>query len=111
MCRNHSNPGDVRAAGHPPQHLTVGTIAYTCVLHRTQIVVYDEGAARPTGGCGAIAMLIGPDAPLPISAKRHTHVEHAYDFYKPNLESEYPAVDGHLSNQVRATRPLMAVPS
>ena len=64
------------------------------------IAVYDEGAARPTGGCGAIAMLIGPDAPLPVSAKRHTHAEHAYDFYKPNLESEYPAVDGHLSNQV-----------
>ena len=53
------------------------------------IAVYEKGPARPTGGCGAVAMLIGPDAPLPISAKRYTHAEHAYDFYKPNLESEY----------------------
>jgi hydroxymethylglutaryl-CoA synthase len=26
-------------------------------------------------------------------------MEHAYDFYKPNLHSEYPEVDGPLSNQ------------
>ena len=26
-------------------------------------------------------------------------MEHAYDFYKPNLESEYPVVDGKLSIQ------------
>lgn len=62
------------------------------------IAVYEAGPARPTGGCGAVAMLIGPDAPLPLSAKRHSHAEHIYDFYKPDLESEYPAVDGHLSN-------------
>merc|ERR1719515_556810 len=62
------------------------------------IAVYAPGAARPTGGCGAVAMLIGPDAPLPLSPKRHTHAEHIYDFYKPDLESEYAAVDGHLSN-------------
>jgi hydroxymethylglutaryl-CoA synthase len=24
-------------------------------------------------------------------------MEHAYDFYKPNLDSEYPVVDGHHS--------------
>ena len=24
-------------------------------------------------------------------------MEHAYDFYKPNMESEYPVVDGKLS--------------
>lgn len=28
------------------------------------IAVYEAGPARPTGGCGAVAMLIGPDAPL-----------------------------------------------
>jgi len=64
------------------------------------IAVYEKGPARPTGGCGAVAMLIGPDSPLPISAKRYTHAEHAYDFYKPNLESEYAMVDGHLSNMI-----------
>ena len=25
---------------------------------------------------------------------RATHMEDAYDFYKPNLQSEYPVVDG-----------------
>jgi len=28
---------------------------------------------------------------------RGTHVEHAYDFYKPDLLSEYPVVDGKLT--------------
>jgi hypothetical protein len=28
---------------------------------------------------------------------RATHMEDAYDFYKPDLHSEYPMVDGHLS--------------
>ncbi|XP_030680615.1 hydroxymethylglutaryl-CoA synthase, mitochondrial isoform X2 [Nomascus leucogenys] len=30
---------------------------------------------------------------------RGTHMENAYDFYKPNLASEYPIVDGKLSIQ------------
>jgi len=28
---------------------------------------------------------------------RSTHMQHAYDFYKPNMMSEYPTVDGKLS--------------
>lgn len=28
---------------------------------------------------------------------RATHMKHAYDFYKPDLKSEYPVVDGKLS--------------
>lgn len=28
------------------------------------IAVYATGAARPTGGAGAVAMLVGPHAPL-----------------------------------------------
>jgi len=62
------------------------------------IAVYAEGAARPTGGCGAVAMLIGPNAPIVFDrGLRGVHMEHAYDFYKPNLDSEYPVVDGKLS--------------
>lgn len=30
---------------------------------------------------------------------RAVHMEHAYDFYKPDLSSEYPVVDGKLSIQ------------
>ena len=92
------------------------------------IAVYASGNARPTGGVGAVAMLIGPNAPLIIergmtqqilttrsifavslcqlasctflsAGLRAVHMEHAYDFYKPDLSSEYPVVDGKLSIQ------------
>lgn len=64
------------------------------------IAVYEKGPARPTGGAGAVAMLVGPDAPLVIDrGLRATYMQHAYDFYKPDLTSEYPVVDGKLSIQ------------
>ncbi|PIA49713.1 hypothetical protein AQUCO_01300458v1 [Aquilegia coerulea] len=64
----------------------------------TDSAVYAEGPARPTGGAAAIAMLIGPNAPIAFESKfRGSHMSHAYDFYKPNLASEYPVVDGKLS--------------
>lgn len=64
------------------------------------IAIYAEGNARPTGGCGAVIMLVGPDAPLVIESKiRGSHVEHTWDFYKPRLDVEYPVVDGQLSIQ------------
>lgn len=28
------------------------------------VAVYSRGTARPTGGAGAVAMLLGPNAPL-----------------------------------------------
>ena len=62
------------------------------------IAVYASGPARCTGGAGAVAMLVGPYAPLVIeSGLRGSHMKHAYDFYKPDLTSEYPVVDGKLS--------------
>lgn len=62
------------------------------------IAVYEAGPARPTGGCGAVAALIGPDAPISLVPKtRTTHAVNVYDFYKPSMSSEYPAVDGKLS--------------
>ncbi|WVZ10579.1 hypothetical protein V8G54_015109 [Vigna mungo] len=64
----------------------------------TDSAVYAEGPARPTGGAAAIAMLVGPDAPISFESKyRGSHMSHVYDFYKPNLASEYPVVDGKLS--------------
>ncbi|XP_076975839.1 hydroxymethylglutaryl-CoA synthase, mitochondrial [Tamandua tetradactyla] len=64
------------------------------------IAVYESGTARPTGGAGAVAMLIGPKAPLALErGLRGTHMENVYDFYKPDLASEYPMVDGKLSIQ------------
>ena len=82
------------------------------------VAVYPPGPARPTGGAGAIAMLIGPNAPITFNKGIHTclishlilqfpslntflvrasHMAHVYDFYKPNLSSEYPTVDGKIS--------------
>ncbi|KAK2586161.1 hypothetical protein KPH14_001428 [Odynerus spinipes] len=62
--------------------------------------VYAPGNARPTGGAGAIAMIVGPDAPIIFDrGLRASCMQHAYDFYKPDLRSEYPYVDGKLSIQ------------
>eukprot|EP01018_Ginkgo_biloba_P040878 Gb_10410 [translate_table: standard] len=66
----------------------------------TDSAVYAEGSARPTGGAGAVAMLIGPNAPIAFESKlRGSHMAHAYDFYKPHLSTEYPVVDGMLSQK------------
>ena len=62
------------------------------------IALYAKGNARPTGGAGAVALLVGPDAPIVVEpGLRGTYMQHAYDFYKPDLTSEYPYVDGHFS--------------
>ena len=67
------------------------------------IAVYEEGPARPTGGGGAVAMLIGPDAPLAILGPRCTHASEVYDFYKPKGDTEYATVDGKLSQAAYLT--------
>lgn len=62
------------------------------------VAVYEPGPARPTGGVGAVAVLVGPNAPLRLVPKtRASHAVDVYDFYKPNMSSEYPMVDGGLS--------------
>ena len=63
------------------------------------IAIYERGPARPTGGAGMVGILIGPNAPLVLESDTVvSYFEHAYDFYKPNMTSEYPTVDGPLSN-------------
>ena len=62
------------------------------------IALYKKGAARPTGGAGCVAMLVGADAPLAVeSGLRGSYMRHAYDFYKADFTSEFPIVDGHYS--------------
>ncbi len=62
------------------------------------IAVYADGPARPTGGCGSVAMLVGRNAPLQIDIKtRTTFANHCWDFFKPIMDSEYPEVNGALS--------------
>ncbi|KAJ5651148.1 uncharacterized protein N7484_004871 [Penicillium longicatenatum] len=62
------------------------------------IALYDQPAARPTGGAGCVAMLISADAPLVLEPFRGTYMKHVYDFYKGDFGSEYPIVDGPFSN-------------
>ena len=62
------------------------------------IAVYVNGGARPTGGAGAIAMLIGPNASIVFErGLTSSHMENVYDFCKPDMSCEYPEVDGKLS--------------
>jgi len=70
------------------------------IVVAADIAIYAKGNARPTGGAGAVAMLVGPDASLVIErGLRGTYMNHAYDFFKPDLTSEFPVVDGKLSIQ------------
>lgn len=66
----------------------------------TDVAEYDrDSPARPTGGAGAMALLLGRDAPIVVDRNRIVYCcEDVYDFYKPNA-SEYPVVDGALSIQ------------
>lgn len=42
-------------------HLFVGRLA---IVVAADVATYARGGARPTGGAGAVAMLLGPNAPL-----------------------------------------------
>jgi hydroxymethylglutaryl-CoA synthase len=65
------------------------------IVVAADIAVYRAGPARPSGGCGAVAMLIGPDAPLALDlATKTTHATNIWDFFKPDPTSEYATVDG-----------------
>lgn len=64
------------------------------------IAIYEEGPARCTGGAGAIAFLVCPDAAIPIDRQFSAcHMKNTWDFFKPitSTASEYPVVDGSLS--------------
>ena len=53
------------------------------IVVAADIAVYADGPARPTGGCGAVAMLIGRNAPLRIDLRtRTTHATNVWDFFK-----------------------------
>lgn len=74
------------------------------IVVAADIAVYAAGPARPTCGCGAVAMLVGRDAPLEIDLlTRTTHATHQWDFFKPNPHSEYPVVNGKFSQKCYLT--------
>lgn len=60
------------------------------VVVAADIAVYASGNARPTGGAGAVAMLVGPDAPLVIErGKTSTGI------YTSMLLFYYCSTEGH----------------
>jgi len=62
----------------------------------TDVALYAEPAARATGGAGAVAILVGPDAPLPLHrATVASHCQNVYDWFKPC--GPLPQVNGNLS--------------
>jgi len=67
------------------------------IVVAADIAAYARGPARPTCGVGAVAMLVGRDAPLAIQPERATHATNVWDFFKPDHTVEYPTVDGALS--------------
>ena len=75
------------------------------IVVMADVAVYEKGNARATGGCGAVAILLGRNPNIIIENVRSTYINHVYDFYKPNpskvyfklLGSEYPVVDGVFS--------------
>ncbi|XP_047158258.1 hydroxymethylglutaryl-CoA synthase-like [Vigna umbellata] len=62
--------------------------------------VYSEGPARPTGGAAAIAMLIGPDAPIAFESKyerKELNLGLRDLMFESLLPFSPPVVDGKLS--------------
>ncbi|KAK2954735.1 putative Hydroxymethylglutaryl-CoA synthase [Blattamonas nauphoetae] len=80
-------------------------VDYTRLYGKYSIVVASDIAiyggpsldARHTGGAGAVAMLITPNAPLVVDLDRKVMSAHVYDFHKPNTSIEFPYVEGKLS--------------
>ena len=60
------------------------------------IAIYPKGIARPTGGVGAVAMLLSTHAPLIITPIRSTCARGEYDFYKPDPCIIYIYIHTHI---------------
>lgn len=69
------------------------------IVVASDIATYEDGPARPTGGAGCVAMLLGANAPLVVEPLRASYMDHTYDFYKPDFKREYPVVEGHYSSR------------
>lgn len=75
---------------------TEGKGRYSIVV-MSDVAVYNDIRAEPTGGSGAVAILLGPNPLIELEEYRYSYFDDAYDFYKPHMSSEYPLVDGKLS--------------
>ena len=53
------------------------------IVVAVDVAVYEDGPARPTGGAGAVALLIGPNPKIVIDPIRSTFIDNEWDFFKP----------------------------
>lgn len=69
------------------------------IVITSDISVYDNPASLPTGGAGAIAMLLlkGYHSGIECSMSFSSYWENTTDFYKPHIASPVPKVQGSLS--------------
>ena len=65
----------------------------SAIVVAADTAVYGAGAAHPTGGAGAVAMLVTPRAPLVLEPHRVSRAANVYDVFRPH-EERYPRVDG-----------------
>jgi hydroxymethylglutaryl-CoA synthase len=62
------------------------------------IAMYNDSPSLPTGGGGAVALLLGPDAPVVLVGESLVNYSrHVYDFWKPKETYPFPVVDGKVS--------------
>ena len=67
------------------------------IVISSDIAVYPKGNARATGGAGAIALLIGPNAPITFDPVRATFIDNAHDFFKPNPSKSFSRTNFNLT--------------
>jgi hypothetical protein len=70
-------------------YLVLSCLQHDSMFSALRIILVLINTLNDVGGCGAVAMLIGPDAPLALEpGVRATHALDVYDFYKPT-HTEY----------------------
>jgi hydroxymethylglutaryl-CoA synthase len=59
------------------------------IVFAGDIAIYAEGGARPVGGAGACAMLIGPNAPIVFERELRSYFYHLLDSNSISSHSRY----------------------
>ncbi|EFO64384.1 Hydroxymethylglutaryl-CoA synthase [Giardia lamblia P15] len=83
------------------------------IVVTTDISIYNDITSIPTGGAGAVAMLLVKDYPngIECDASFTSYWENATDFYKPHIASPVPVVHGAMSIECYLRANLLAATS
>ncbi|KAE8302705.1 Hydroxymethylglutaryl-CoA synthase [Giardia duodenalis] len=83
------------------------------IVVTTDISIYNDIASIPTGGAGAVALLLVKDYPSGIvcDASFNSYWENTTDFYKPHIASPVPVVHGATSIECYLRANLLAAMS